>query len=120
MESLWGAATVKVVGPGMDDERFAESLSRLLGEHDVPVVSYSRGGGDRTLTESLSLRRPRILPPDQIRALRKGTALLLATGCPGAVIELQPWFTGPRARDIEAAEAAAMKQLTTRASRREW
>jgi type IV secretory pathway TraG/TraD family ATPase VirD4 len=120
MQALWGAATVKVVGPGMDDERFAESLSRLLGEHDVPVASYSRGGRDRTLTESVSLRRQRILPPDKIRALRKGTALLLATGCPGAVIELQPWFTGPRARDIAAAEAAATKLLTTRASTTAW
>jgi type IV secretory pathway TraG/TraD family ATPase VirD4 len=120
MRALWGAATVKIVGPGMDDERFTESLSRLLGEHDVPVASYSRGGRDHAVTESVSLRRQRVLPPDQIRALRKGTALLLATGCPGAVIELRPWFTGPRARDIEAAEAAAMKQLTTRASGTGW
>ena len=51
MRALWGAATVKVVGPGMDDERFAESLSRLLGEHDVPVASYSRGGRDHPLSD---------------------------------------------------------------------
>jgi len=120
MHALWGAATVKLVGPGMDDDRFAESLSRLLGEHDVPVASYSRGGRDHTLNESIALRRQRILPPDQIRALRKGTALLLATGCPAALIQLRPWFTGPHADQIKAAETGAMKQLTARATRHQW
>jgi type IV secretory pathway TraG/TraD family ATPase VirD4 len=38
MDALWSAATIKLVGAGIDDARFAEDLSRLIGEHDVPVA----------------------------------------------------------------------------------
>jgi hypothetical protein len=44
-KALWGAATVKLIGAGMDDPTFAEDLSRLVGDHDVLTVSRSSGGG---------------------------------------------------------------------------
>lgn len=118
MQALWSAATVKLIGAGIDDSEFAERLSRLVGDHDVTVASYSRGGRDHTLSESLSLRRQRILSPDKIRALRKGTALLLATGCRPALVTLLPWFTSPDANRIKTVIAAARKDLTARAKQR--
>jgi hypothetical protein len=38
MDALWSAATIKVIRPGLDDARVAEDISRLIGEHDVPVA----------------------------------------------------------------------------------
>ena len=95
MDALWSAATCKLLGAGLDDARLVDDVSRLVGDHDVPVRSISRGDG--RATESVSLRRERVLPPEDIRALPKGTALLLATGCRPAMVDLQPWYAGPRA-----------------------
>ncbi|MDQ1248062.1 MAG: hypothetical protein QG597_2434 [Actinomycetota bacterium] len=51
-----------------------------------------------------------------MRALPRGTALLLATGCKAALIDLEPWFSGPDADAIRAAHAAAQAELTARAN----
>jgi type IV secretory pathway TraG/TraD family ATPase VirD4 len=99
MDTLWSASTVKIIGPGLDDARFVEDVSRLIGEHDVPVRTISRGDG--RATESVALRRQRVLPPEQIRALPRGSALVLATGCRPAMLTLQPWYSGPRAKQVE-------------------
>lgn len=101
MDALWSAATCKLLGAGLDDARLVEDVSRLVGDHDVPVRSISRGDG--RATESVSLRRQRVLPPEDIRSLPKGSALLLATGCRPAMVSLQPWYLGDRADAIRAA-----------------
>jgi type IV secretory pathway TraG/TraD family ATPase VirD4 len=113
METLWAAATVKLVGPGLDDETFLEKVSRLIGDHDVPTRALHYGAGSNG--ENISLRRQRILPPEALRQLPKGTAVLLATGCPPALVELQPWYRGPRAGELAAAAEAALAALTARA-----
>ena len=51
-------------------------------------------------TAELLLRRQRVLPPEQIRALARGSALVLATGCRPAMVTLQPWYSGPRAEHV--------------------
>jgi type IV secretory pathway TraG/TraD family ATPase VirD4 len=114
MDALWSAATIKLIGPGLDDARFAEDLSRLVGEHDATIrtVSY----GDRRRSDSLTVRRQRILGPEDIRALPRGTALLLATGARAALIRLMPWYDGPDAATIHHAEADAERLITERAS----
>jgi len=88
MKELWGAATVKLIGSGADDADFAEDISRIVGEHDVDVLSYSRGQGGGS--SSTSTRRERILPAAAVRALPKSQAVLLATGIKPAMIRLLP------------------------------
>jgi len=115
MKELWGAATVKVIGSGADDAGFAEDISRVIGEHDVDVLSYSRGQGGGS--SSTSTRRERILPAAEVRALEKNQAVLLATGIKPAMIRLLPWYEGPRAGEISAAnkraETALVQRVTT-------
>ncbi len=41
MDALWSAATVKIVGSGIDDADFADRLSRQVGDHDVQTTSVS-------------------------------------------------------------------------------
>ncbi|MFP5376537.1 MAG: TraM recognition domain-containing protein [Acidimicrobiia bacterium] len=116
MDTLWGAATVKVVGTGMDDDQFLERVSRLVGEHDVATRGVHYGGGmGASYGENITLRRQRILPVEDLRRLPKGTAVVFATGCRPAMIELEPWFTGPRKAEIAAAEHRALAELTARA-----
>jgi len=110
MDALWSAATCKVIGSGLDDAKVAEDLSRLVGDHDVQVSSVSRTRGQ--VTNSTSVRRQRILPPDAVRALPRGSALLLATGCRAALLELTPWYAGEQAAVIAAASATAEQRMT--------
>ncbi|WP_200300665.1 TraM recognition domain-containing protein [Streptomyces adelaidensis] len=114
MDALWGAATIKLLGAGLDDADFVEKVSRLVGEHDVSTVSYSRSKDGRS--RSTSYRLERILPADRIRALPKGTALLLATGIRPALVRLRPWYAEPGADRIALAARAEVKAITARAA----
>ncbi|MEU6116071.1 TraM recognition domain-containing protein [Streptomyces sp. NPDC047117] len=114
MDALWSAATIKMLGAGLDDADFVEKVSKLVGEHDVSTVSISRSKDGRT--RSTSYRQERVMPVDRIRALPKGTALLLATGIRPALIRLRPWFKEPGAERIQAAAQAESQAMTARAA----
>ncbi|MGW5102344.1 type IV secretory system conjugative DNA transfer family protein [Streptomyces sp. NPDC004100] len=113
MDALWSAATVKLLGAGLDDADFVQKISTLVGQHDVrtPSISRSKDGTSR----SYSYRQEAVLPPDRIRALPKGTALLLATGVKPALIRLRPWYKEPGAGEISAAARAETEAITARA-----
>jgi type IV secretory pathway TraG/TraD family ATPase VirD4 len=113
MDALWSAATVKLIGSGIDDADFADKLSRLVGDHDVQTVSVSHSESGKS--RSVSMRQERILPADAIRALPKGTALLLATGIRPALLNLRPWYKEANAGPLGAASARATKAITERA-----
>jgi type IV secretory pathway TraG/TraD family ATPase VirD4 len=115
MDALWSAATVKLIGAGTDDPKLAEDLSRLIGEEDVDILSTTHGRGHRSRQNSV--RRQRILDTSDVRALPRGSAILLPTGVKAALVQLRPWFTGPNAQAISSAGAAAEAGLTLRAQR---
>ncbi|MFF9001593.1 type IV secretory system conjugative DNA transfer family protein [Streptomyces achromogenes] len=113
MDAMWSAATVKVIGSGIDDPDFADKLSRLIGDHDVATTSTSTSESGKST--SVSMRQERILPADAIRALPKGTALLFATGMRAAMLDLRPWYAEPGAGELADASARASKAITARA-----
>ncbi|MFI1036042.1 TraG/TraD/VirD4 family protein, partial [Streptomyces sp. NPDC020951] len=114
MDALWSAATIKLLGAGLDDADFVDKVSKLVGHHDVSTVSVSRS--KEGTSRSISYRLDPILPPDRIRALPKGTALLLATGVRPALIRLRPWYKEPGAAAISAAAAEETAAITRRAA----
>src|SRR5258707_12606195 len=109
MAALWGAATKKIIGAGVDSPRLTRDLATLVGQHDVPVRTLNYGEG--RASESVSLRRQDILEPAAIRALPPGTALLLAPATKPAPIHPTPCHPGPRAAEISAAQDAAHEQI---------
>ena len=113
MDALWSAATIKLVGSGIDDADFADKLSRLVGDHDVRTVSVSTSESGKST--SVSMRQERVLPADAIRALPKGSALLLATGVRPALLDLKPWYREPDADRLGAAAPKATAAHTQRA-----
>lgn len=117
MDALWSAATIKLIGAGLDDARLADDLSRLVGEHDVTVRSMSHG--DRRTHESISVRRQRILGAEDIRGLPRGAVLLLATGCRPGVLDLAPWYDGPNGAAVTEHVTRAESELTRRAGSEE-
>jgi type IV secretory pathway TraG/TraD family ATPase VirD4 len=116
MSTLWGAATVKLVGAGGDDPRFAADVSTLIGEHDVATLSLTRDGSGH-LSRQVSVRRQRIMGPEDVRALKRGTAILLASGARPAMLQLNPWFRQPEVAALSAATSAAVAQISDAAER---
>ncbi|MFD5622112.1 type IV secretory system conjugative DNA transfer family protein [Streptomyces yangpuensis] len=108
MDAMWSAATKKIIGVGIDDAKFAQDVSTLTGAHYVERGSYSKG--KEGISRSYSEQREQVLDPAEIRAMRKGTALLMSTGMPVAQIALRPWYEekgmahiGPQMKTEEAA-----------------
>lgn len=113
MEALWAAATIKLVGAGIDSEAVASQISKLIGDQDVATVAVTSGrGGSR----STSLSSRAILTPAQVRALPKGTALLMATGSKPVLLRLNPYFAGPDAAAVNQ-EATALTARIARQAR---
>lgn len=98
MRSLWSAATVKIIGAGIDDQHTAEEIPVLLGEHDVLTASHSSSSSGRS--SSTSTRRQRVMTPGQVRQLEQGTALVMATGRPVAWVKTVRSFERPDAAAI--------------------
>ncbi|MFD7227599.1 type IV secretory system conjugative DNA transfer family protein [Streptomyces sp. NPDC059881] len=115
MDALWGASTVKLLGPGTDDADFAERISKLVGDYDAGTVAYTDGGAGGH-SRSTSYRPQRILPVERIRALPKGSALLLVTGVRPALIRLRPWYREPGAEAVGAAAEAEEAAIAERAA----
>ncbi|GGY71196.1 hypothetical protein GCM10010363_60480 [Streptomyces omiyaensis] len=113
MDSMWSAATKKIIGVGIDDARFAQDVSTLTGAHYVERGSYSKG--KEGTSHSYSEQREQILDPADIRAMRKGTALLMSTGMPIAQIALRPWYEEKSMAYIGAQMRTEEEAITKRA-----
>jgi type IV secretory pathway TraG/TraD family ATPase VirD4 len=105
MAALWGSATKKLIGAGVDSPRLTRDVAVLIGHHDVAVRSISTGDG--RASEQVSYQRRSILEAADIRALEQGTALLLASGSRPALLDLRPWHARPDASRIDAARRRA-------------
>ncbi|NUR29095.1 MAG: type IV secretory system conjugative DNA transfer family protein [Catenulispora sp.] len=112
MDALWSAATIKIIGAGLDDARHAEDLSKLVGVHDVTLTSSNRDHQGYS-SWSTSIQERRILEPGAIRSIKTGRALLLATGSKVAMIELLPWYEGLHADAIAADQKASVETITS-------
>ncbi|MFD5588820.1 type IV secretory system conjugative DNA transfer family protein [Streptomyces sp. NPDC127063] len=113
MDAMWGAATKKIIGVGLDDWSFAQGVSTLVGIHDVDRGSYSKS--KEGYSYSVGEQREQILDPAEIRAMRKGTALLLSTGMPVAQIALRPWYEEDAMAHIGPQMKAEERAITKRA-----
>jgi type IV secretory pathway TraG/TraD family ATPase VirD4 len=105
MAALWGSATKKLIGAGVDSPRLTRDVAALIGHHDVPVRSVTVGDG--RASEQISYQRRQILEAADIRAIERGTALLLASGSRPALLDLRPWHASPDAPAIDAARLRA-------------
>ena len=90
--AIWDASIVKVVLGGTSAARDLQDLSALIGERDERTDTISVGDyGSRSLQRSM--RRVPVMPPETIRTLPFGTALVLLRSAP-LVTDLRP---GPTA-----------------------
>ncbi|MFF3578592.1 type IV secretory system conjugative DNA transfer family protein [Streptomyces mirabilis] len=114
MDSLWSAATKKLIGVGSDDAKFANDISSLVGAHFVNRGSYSKSKDGYSY--SVNEQREQVMDAAEIRAMKKGTALLMATGMPVAQIGLRPWYAEKALAYVGPQMAAEEKAITERAN----
>jgi type IV secretory pathway TraG/TraD family ATPase VirD4 len=110
MRKLWSAANVKTYGGGVAETGFLEDLSKLIGSYDRATSSVSTGRGQRTVSHQL--HRERILDVDDLAAMPRGRAVVLASGSRPTLIRTQPWMTGPHADQVRASITAHDPQST--------
>ena len=88
----------KVFLPGIADPDTLDYVSRLIGDEEITVPSVTRDPtGGRSTTSSSGPRR--LLPPEDLRCLRRGEAVLVYGTLPPARLRLRPWWAtrrGPR------------------------
>lgn len=90
MHALWSAATIKLVGAGVDDHEFLNRLSGLIGDHHVERTSTSV---DRSrVSRQYSQAREPVMPPSALRALPRDRAVLLSSGRKVGLGVLHPWY----------------------------
>jgi type IV secretory pathway TraG/TraD family ATPase VirD4 len=99
--SLFGS---KLIFPGIGDTRTLEAVSLLAGEHDVPTISFTKtprrgfGIGRRNWSQTVSMRKERLVPVDAIARGRPGQILGLEGVQPG-LLEMTPWYSSSPWRD---------------------
>jgi type IV secretory pathway TraG/TraD family ATPase VirD4 len=97
--AIWDASIVKVILGGTSSARDLQDLSALIGERDEHTDTVSVGEyGSRSLQRST--RRVPVMPPETIRTLPFGTALVLLRSAAPLVTDLRPWTTRPDARAV--------------------
>ena len=111
--AIWDASIVKVILGGTSSARDLQDLSALIGERDEHTDSVSIGDyGSRSLQRST--RRVPVLPPETIRTLPFGTALVLLRSAPPLVTDLRPWTDRPDADALTAARKVVESDLRRR------
>jgi type IV secretion system protein VirD4 len=81
----------KLFLPGIADPDTLDYASRLVGDEEASQPSVTRDAkGGRSTTSSPGSRR--LLPPEELRCLRRGQAVLVYGTLPPARIELRPWW----------------------------
>jgi type IV secretion system protein VirD4 len=87
----------KVFLPGIADPDTLEYASRLIGDEEVTQPSETRDPrGGRSITSTRGPRR--LLPPEELRCLGRGQAVLVYGTLPPAKLRLRPWFSASRRR----------------------
>ena len=83
----------KMFLPGIADPDTLEYASRLIGDEEVEVPSMTRDAtGGRSTTSTRGPRR--LLPPEELRCLGRGQAVLVYGTLPPAKLRLRPWWVG--------------------------
>ena len=111
--AIWDASIVKIILGGASAARDLQDLTALVGERDERSDTISVGEyGSRSLQRST--RRVPVMPPETIRTLPFGTALVLLRSAPPLVTDLRAWTHRPDAARLRADRHAVEAALRHR------
>lgn len=108
--AIWDASIAKIILGGGSNSSDLRDLSTLIGDRDESTDSFSVGDhGSRS--SQRSIRRVLIMPPDVIRTLPYGTALVLLRSGRPILTRMRPWNRRPDAKNLQAQRAAVEQTL---------
>lgn len=107
--AVWGASIVKIVLGGGSDRDDLQDLSTLIGERDE-LTDSTTIGDHGTRSSQRSIRRVPIMPPDTIRTLPQGTALVLLRSTRPIVTRMRQWTERPEGAQL-LADRAGIEEL---------
>ncbi len=114
--AIWDASIAKIILGGTSSARDLQDLSALIGERDEKTDTISVGDyGSRSLQRST--RRVPILPPEAIRTLPFGTALVLLRSSSPLVTDLRPWTARTDATIVRSSRNQTEGMLRNHAAR---
>ncbi|MBS2938918.1 type IV secretory system conjugative DNA transfer family protein [Nocardioides sp. J2M5] len=88
--TIWDASIAKVILGGASASKDLQELSVLIGEREEATESHTIGEyGARS--RQRSTRRVSVIPPERIRTLPFGAALVLLRSAPPVIADLRPW-----------------------------
>ncbi|WP_454196800.1 type IV secretory system conjugative DNA transfer family protein [Nocardia sp. Marseille-Q1738] len=99
MNALWSAANIKVLGSGVDDTKFLQERSDVLGEYDAISQSVSESKGGKSYSRSLSSSKT--FTVNALATLPRGRAILFPSGAPPVLLRTVPWWEGEYAADVK-------------------
>jgi len=113
--TVFSASQVKLILGGADDADDCRDLSALIGERDDWYATSSHSSYalaiDTKATTSTSLRKVPILPPDAIRSIPFGSAVMLLSQADPIPLRMRPWTARPDGDHIAAQQATVEAQL---------
>ena len=111
--AIWDASIVKIILGGASNSRDLHDLTTLIGERDE-VTDSTTVGDHGSRSAQRSIRRVPIMPPDAIRTLPFGTALVLLRAAPPIVTRMRAWTNRPDATELRADRAGIEAMLKRR------
>jgi type IV secretory pathway TraG/TraD family ATPase VirD4 len=107
---LWENSLHKVLLPGLSNLEDLEDISRMIG--DVWITTQSRQSGSRQgANTGMSEQQVRAIPPDRIRQLPEGTALMLPNAMAPVHLRMRTWEQGPLGRTLRRGYARAVAKV---------
>ena len=115
---------VTLLLPGVTDPGTLEHVSTLVGDEEAMVPTTTWGARVAASTSAAPVRR-RLAPPDVLRRLPAGRAVVLAGTLLPALVSLRPWFSDPvllarREGRVEGAGNRGSERRTAVAGRGQW
>jgi type IV secretion system protein VirD4 len=102
-ETVINSHRARMLLPGLADLETLRYFSGLVGDQLVRDKTRTTGPGYETRSENPA-RRP-LAPPEQLRQLPDGHALLVYGRLPPAIIRLRMWFEDRRLRELAAGDS---------------
>ncbi|WP_336853914.1 type IV secretory system conjugative DNA transfer family protein [Sinomonas albida] len=96
MKAIYSAATVKVIGSGLDEEGFLRQVSSTLGEYRYDTVNVSTGDR-RSVSMSPDGGKEHIWSVGELAAMPIGRAIVKRAGAPGVLMKTVRWMQTPHA-----------------------
>lgn len=115
MKALWSASTTRLVGPGIAENGFLESVSHMIGDYRRTSVStsYSQNGRSRSVQEV----KDTMLSVADLTAMPFGRMLLVEAGYRPVIVESVPWWKRPYGKELAALQGTAHTRPRTGAER---